>query len=384
MEGISEMTYFLAKTFQSRFGGQSDEIVSDRQNRPVCLDAVPGSHKHLAEAEVLLDVLVKDFDRKALRVKFHHLGLGHFQIVGDKETIIAGCARNKKSDVPDPGKPDEQRGDLEILLFGNPDAFVNPPSLGQKRHGRFDAVEENVTILFQSAYEDSARFLNGIENRRTGIPGVHHHDKSSRKQQKSFSQNLERQSDFAFESARSAGFLGPVSPKSKDQAQGTRFQKTSYGAQSFHQPLGSMMKPNALDMFSISWRHGVVEDQKRILRILDSCLTKCRDYFLKLQDDSRRFLNEVMKAVGISRGKMSRNFPDRPKFDQIQEAGQINQKVNALRLAQNLQERFQIGRNYFRAIFAHGLRVLRLRGLVSIGDFDRKPFYLKGLSSFFT
>jgi hypothetical protein len=56
--------------------------------------------------------------------------------------------------------------------------------------------------------------------------------------------------------------------------------------------------------------------------------------------------------------------------------------MGLLRLGQNLQEMFQTGRNYFRAMFAHGLRVLR--GLVSIGDFDRKPFYLKCLSSVFT
>jgi hypothetical protein len=49
--------------------------------------------------------------------------------------------------------------------------------------------------------------------------------------------------------------------------------------------------------------------------------------------------------------------------------------MGLLRLGQHLQEMFQTGRNYFRAMFAHGLRVLR--GLVSIGDFDRKPFYLK-------
>jgi hypothetical protein len=42
----------------------------------------------------------------------------------------------------------------------------------------------------------------------------------------------------------------------------------------------------------------------------------------------------------------------------------------------------ETGRNLFRALFAHGLRVLR--GLVSIGDFDRKPFYLKWLSLLFT
>ena len=37
-DDISEMTNLLTETFQSRFGGQSDEVVSDGQNRPVCFE----------------------------------------------------------------------------------------------------------------------------------------------------------------------------------------------------------------------------------------------------------------------------------------------------------------------------------------------------------
>ena len=371
------MTNLLAETFQSRFGGQGDEVVRDRQNRPVCLDALPGSHKHFPEAEVLLDVLVKNLDQKALRINLHHLGFAHLNIVGDKETIMISCVGNKKFDRPHLRQPDHAGSNSEKLLFGNPDAFVNHPSLGQKRHGDFDAIQENVTILFQGRDEDSTRFLNGVENRGAGIPGIHNNGQSSGKKEKSFPENLQSQSDFAFESARQTGFLGPVSPKGEDQAQGARFQKASYGTQSFCQTLGGMVKSEPLDLFSISWCQGVVENQERVFGILDLHLTNCRDQFLKLQDKPRRFLNEVMKAIGIAGCEVSGDFPDRPELDQIQEACQIDPKVTALRFAQNLQERFQIGRNYFRAMLAHGLRVLRLRGLVSIGDFDRKPFYLK-------
>ena len=374
------MTNLLTKAFQSRLGGQSDEVVSDGQNRPVCLDALPGSHKHFPEAEVLLDVLVKDLDQKALRINLHHLRLGHLNVVGDKETIMVSCAGNKKFDRSNLRQPDHTGSDSEMLFFENPDSFVKHPSLGQERHGDFDAIQEHVAVLFQSSYEDSARLLNRIENGGAGIPCVHNNSQSSGEKEKSFLENFQSQSDFAFERTRSASFFGTVSSEGKDQTQGTRFQKASHRTQSFCQALGGMVKSKPLDLFSISWSQGVVENQKRVFGILDLRLTKCRDQLRKLQNNLRRFLNEVMQTVGIAGCEVSGDFPDRSELDQIQESRQINQKVNALRFAQNLQERFQIGRNYFRAMFAHGLRVLRLRGLVSIGDFDRKPFYLKGLS----
>ena len=381
-DGISEMTNLLTETFQSRFGGQSDEVVGDRQNRPVCLDAFPGSHKHFPEAEVLLDVLVKSLDGKALGVNFDHLGFGHLQIVGDKETINAANAGNKKSDLPDLRQPDHAGSDSEILLFGNPDAFVSPRSPGQKRHGSFDAVQENISILLESGYENPTRLLNRIENGRAGIPGIHDDCQPAGEQEESFPENFQSQRDFAFEGARGTSFLGPVSPKSKDQAQRTRFQETSHGAQSFCQALGGMMKPDPLNMFPISWRQGIVEDQENILGILENHLAAFGNHLSKFGCDMRGVFYKVVKPVGVALAEVLGDFPDRAEFDQRNKAGQIGQEVGLLRPGQNLQEMLQMGRNCFRATFAHGLRVLR--GLASIGDFDRKPFYLKGLSSFFT
>ena len=109
------MTNLSPKTFQSRLGGQSDEVVGDRKNRPVCLDALPGSHKHFAETQMLFDVLVKGLDGKALSVNLDHLGSGHFQIVGDKETISIAHAGDEKLDLSDAGQPNDMRSDSEML-----------------------------------------------------------------------------------------------------------------------------------------------------------------------------------------------------------------------------------------------------------------------------
>ena len=288
-------------------------------------------------------------------------------------------------------QPEHVGSDFEVLLFGNPDAFVNHPSLGQKRHGYFDPVQEDVSILLESGYENPTRLLNRIEDRSAAIPSIHDDGKSSGKKEKSFPENFQSQRDFAFEGALGTSFLGPVSSKSKDQAQRTCFQKTSHSAQSFAQSLGGMMKPDSLNMFPIPWRQSVVENQENILRILENHLAAFGNHLSKFGCDVRGVCYKVVKPVGVAIAEVIGDFPNRAEFDQRNQPRQVSQKMKSLRLGQNLQEMLQTGRNCFRATFAHGLRVLHR--LVSIGDFDRKPFYLrsstaslylKGLSLFFT
>lgn len=381
-DGVSEMTDLLTETFQSRLRGQSDEVVGDRKNRPVCLDTVPGSHKHLAETQMLFDVLVKGLDGKALGINLDHLGSGHLQVVGDKKAIRAAHAGNKKFDLPDPGQPDDSGSDFEILFSGNPDSRVNHPSLGQKRHGYFDPVQENVSILLQSGYKDSTRLLNRIEDRSTAIPSIHDNRQSPGEQKECVPKNFQSKSHFAFESSGNADFFGFVSSKGKDQTHRACFQNGRHSTQAFGQSLSGVVKSEALNIFSFSWSQGIVENQKNILTILENHLTAFRNRLSKLCCDSRGVFYKVVKPVGIAVCEVIGDFLDRTEFDQRNQAGQVSQKIQSLRLGQNHQEMLQAGRNCFRAMFAHGLRVLR--GLVSIGDFDRKPFYLKWLSSLVT
>ena len=381
-DGASEMTNLLTKTFQSRFGRQRDEVVSDRKNRPVCLDAFPRSHKHLAETQMLFDVLVKGLDGKTLHVNLDHLGFAHLQVVGDKETIRAAHSGNEKFDLSDSGQPDELRSDFEILLCGNPDPGISHPSLGQKRHGYFDPVQENISILFESGYENSTRLLNRIENGSAAVPGVHDHRKSPRKQKKCFPENFQSQGHFAFESSRSADFFGFVSSKGKDLTQGSSFQNRCHRTQTLGQSLSGVMKSQALNIFSFSGSQSIVENQKSILAILENDLAAFGNRLCESCRDLRGIFYKMVKTIGIAFAEVIGNFLDRTKFDQRNQSGQVNQKMRPLWFGQNRQEMFQAGRNCFRAMFAHGLRVLR--GLASIGDFDRKPFYLKQLSCLIT
>ena len=83
---------------------QGDQVVGDPDKTPVCLDSIPGTHKNLAKAEVLLDVLVEGLDPDPLKVKSDHLRFGHFEIVGHKkpDTVLLGSG-NKQKDSPDLG-----------------------------------------------------------------------------------------------------------------------------------------------------------------------------------------------------------------------------------------------------------------------------------------
>ena len=79
------MTNHLTKTPGSVPVPQGNQVVGDPDKSPVCLDAVPGTHKDLAKSEVLLDVLVKGLDPDPLKVKRDHLRFGHLEVVGDKK-----------------------------------------------------------------------------------------------------------------------------------------------------------------------------------------------------------------------------------------------------------------------------------------------------------
>ena len=83
--GVSEMTNLLTKTLETLRNRQGNQVVGDHDNRPVCLDALPGTHKHVAEGQVLLDILVKDFDSETLVVKLDHLRFRHLKVVGNQK-----------------------------------------------------------------------------------------------------------------------------------------------------------------------------------------------------------------------------------------------------------------------------------------------------------
>ncbi len=229
------MANLLTKTFHPGFRGQSGEVIGDRQNRPVCLDACPGSHKHLSEAQVLLDILVKDLDREALGVNPRHSGFTHVECVGDKEAGLASQAGDEKPHPSHSGQPHDLRSDTKVLFLGNPDLFVAHPPLGQKRGRDFDSVQVNVTVLFQGRHKSPARLLNRVENRSASVPSIHHDGEPSWEKEESFFQNLQGKGDFAFESPGLRDFLGRVAADRKGKA--PAFKKAVTAHRPFSSPL---------------------------------------------------------------------------------------------------------------------------------------------------
>ncbi len=375
------MTTLLAKTFHPRFRGQGNEVVGNCQNRPVCLDAPPGSHKHFPEAQVLLDVLVEDLDGEALKIDSHHLGFGHIEFVGDKKARFPTLPVDEQFHPSNLRQPDDLRGYPEPFLFGNSNHSVRKPPLGQKTDSDLDLVPIDVTVLFQSRQKDPACFLNGIENRGTGIPRVHDDRETSRKQKESFVENLQGKGHFAFEVPRFRSFLGGVSPQSKDEIPCPGFDQSRHCTKAFDEAMRGMMETESLDMSSISGYQRIVENQKSILSTLHHDLTECLYFFLKLGNKAWGVLQKVMKAIGIALAEMGRYFPDRTELHKPDQSDQVGQKIFSLRPVENSQEFGKIRRYFLGCFCAHGFRALL--GLVSIGDFGRKPFYLKYLSCLF-
>src|SRR3989338_400271 len=95
------MTNHLTKASGSVPVPQGDQVVGDPDKSPVCLDSIPGTHKDLAESEMLLDVLVEGLDPDPLKVQRDHLRFGHLEIVGDKEpdTVLPGSGNKQKHGI---------------------------------------------------------------------------------------------------------------------------------------------------------------------------------------------------------------------------------------------------------------------------------------------
>ena len=374
------MANLLTETFHPGFRGQGDEVVGDPQNRPVCLDALPGAHKHLPEAQMLLDILVKGLDGETLSVNPRHLEFRHVESVGDKEAMLVSQAGNEKLHPAHLGQPDDLGSSPKPFLLGDPHPFVRKPPLGQKMDSDLDGVPIDVTILFQGGQKNPACLLDRIENRSTGIPGIHNDREPSWEAKEGFVEDFESQLDFAFESARLRDFPGTVAANGKDKPQGPCFEECRHRAEALLKSLGRMMQSQALDSLAFPGGQGIVQNQKGVFEPFHHRLTKSLKLFLELGDNASRILEKVMKAVGIASAEVGGDFPDGAKLHQPDKANQVNQEILPLRLGEHLQERAEIRRNLFRARLAHGFRVVLL-ALGGIGDFGWKPFCLNELLS---
>lgn len=143
---VSEMTNLLTETFEMlgsrhseavllRKQGEGDQVAGDHDKSPACqevssplgLDALPGTHKHVAEGQVLLDILVKDFDSESLAVQSDPLGFAHVEIVGDQEARFLGPSfgdkQKHRSDLGQNEKPAGNDNLIIIIIMRVPTAY---------------------------------------------------------------------------------------------------------------------------------------------------------------------------------------------------------------------------------------------------------------------
>ena len=377
------MTDVLTKPLEAFSSRQGDQVVRDHGKRPVCLNALPGAHKHLTERQMLLDLLVKGLDPKPLLVQSHDLRLGHGQIVGDQKSGLGSCALgNEERHHSDLGQENDQLGHLEPLFSGGTDGLVISRSLGQVTDDLFDAVDLHVTIPFDGCDESSPRSRDEIENRRAGIPAVHESDEWSVDPLAERSQDCFCQIDFALESSLGTRRLGAVTTDIPTEPLSPDSDNTSHGALSFDEAVAGMMDPDTLDRWSLSLAGGIVDDDEgffgsAVLR--QPVLTGCSD----MPNISGPSVEKSLKIVGSYLEITLGDLPRGVELDKPDQSDEIPQKVFPLGFAQESQENRKIGRNFLGCTFAHGFHV-DLLALHGIGDFGWKPFYLKQLTSFVT
>ena len=381
---VSEMTNLLTETLEMTWSRQGNQIVGDRDKSPVCLDALPGAHKHVAKGQMLLDVLVKDFDSETHAVKLDHLGFGHVDIVGDQKSHFFGTAFGDKEEYSSHlGQPDEFLCDFEFSFLGKFDGFVSPRSLGQVTDDDFLAADFQNAIALESRNESPARFYNRIEDRGAGIPTVDENANGSTELLLKTCENVERQIDFALESSIATKTFGLITRNRPGKTLRPKFQDASHGALPLDQAVGRMMDSDSLNLFAFASAGRIVDDRQDFFLV---AVGQRSDVILigllKTLSFLWRAVEKALKIVGQRLGKLGSDFPSRMKLDQPDQTNEIEQKMLALRFAQNTQERAQCSRNLFREKFSHGFRVLL--ALAGIGDFDRKPFVLKSLYSWGT
>jgi len=375
------MTNHPAKTPRSVSIPQGDCVVSNPDQGPVCLDTVPGAHKDFAKSKVLLDVLVEGFDPDPLEVKLNHLRLGHFEIVGDKKADAVFGLGDKQQDGSDLGQMDKELGHAKPSFFGSPNGFVLSGPLGQAAERSFLSIDFDDAVSFGSRKENPSSLNNKIENRGAGIPGIHQDGELDRKSLNRFGKDFDGNLDFAFESPPRRSLFGPVATDGPNKTLGSDFENTGDGTKATDKTVGSVMNARTFDFLAVPRTRGIVDNQKRLLRSL-RFYNLALIFALKSLDFLGRGCQKLVKAVDVGVSKLGSDFPDGAKLHQKEQAGQIDRKIFPLGFAQDSQEIRKIRRNLFGWFLAHGFRVLL--ALVGIGDFGRKPFCLKCLSSWVT
>jgi len=377
------MADFLPKTFALSWARQGNQVVSDCDKSPVCLNALPRTHEHMAKGQMLLDVLVKDLDPETLVVEPNSPRFAYAKVVGEQKTRLAPRVfGDQKQDRPDLWQMDDLFCNPEFPFLGKANSFVNSRSLGQVTDICFPAADLHDTVLFDCSNKSPTLFDDRNENRGARVPAVHENGDVGAYPASERKENFQCQLDLAFELAFGTRHLGPISKNGPTQPLCPRLQNTGDRALTFDNPRAGIVMTASFDFLSFSGANGIVDDHDNFLGAVGHQDDRFPHRFPKSNGLFDRTVEKTLQVVGKRFGKVSGNFSSRVELDQPDQPAQINQKMPDLGLVQNPQEFGKTRRNFLRELFSHGFRALL--GLVSIGDFGRKPFYLKYLELFFT
>jgi len=345
VEGVTKGTNLLPKTSGTISGGDADEVVCDGHERPVCLDACPGTHKDLAESKVLLDLLMEGFDPEALGIEPRHFEFGHVQIVGDVEAKAVGLFGDEEPHVADLGQADDEGGDPKPFVLGEPNAFESFQSLGQVTDVDFASAREHDTVFSDRRHISPTQSVDEVENLGAGVPGIHEDGQHPAGEKRDgVHQNFDGQLDFAFECFCRARFLGTVAPDGPSPSLAFGFENGRDRTKAFHQSVARMVNADPFDGLAVARAGGIVDGQQRV-GLCDLREGSSSQFFLQGLELPGGTCEELMKAVDTSLSKDSGDFPNGAKFDEPDQADQIDEKMDTLRFPKPLQKGVEIGQN---------------------------------------
>ncbi|GEM_PF-3654692 len=334
---------------------QCNQVVSDHDKSPVCqevssplgLEALPRTHKDVAEGQVLFDVLVEDLDSKALVVKLDHLRFCHLKIVGNQKPGFFGASfGDKQEHGADLGQVDDSFGDFELSLSGNTNGFVRPRYLGQVTNDGFLAAHFQNTVAFDRGHESPACFDNRNKDRSAGIPAVDEHGYGGMNRATKILKDLLRQLNFAFEFALGTRGFGPIASHGSAQPLTGDLQNTSHRTLALDQSIGGVVNAQAFDLFAFSGTGRIVDNGKQLRDLVGPGSQKILVGLLKPLLFLWRTIEETLQVVGKGLGNLRGDFSSGMKLDQPDQPHQVNLEMFDLGLAQDTQENLEDRRNF--------------------------------------
>lgn len=243
---ITKMKNLLPKTLMFSIIGQNNDVVSNRNKRPVFLNTMARAYKYFSETKMLFNVLMKKFNHKTLAVKLYHFSLTQFKVITNIKIRVSPVLTNKKKHLADFRQENNLFSDFKTFLAGMLDKLIFSSSLCQVTDPSLSSSYNYFSVLLYSRDKRPFCLNNFSQNRSACIPRIHKNCQRFGNIFLGLLNNIRSQFDFAFEITRTALFkiIALYRPSKLLRACSDYCR---YSTQTFYKTIGSVMNTNTLD-----------------------------------------------------------------------------------------------------------------------------------------